>query len=249
MTDQTETPAELVTKIAVKLPDFWTEDPDLWFLHAESAFRNAQITKSRTKFDHIVQKLPQKIMISVRSLIMGFGASSATPFEDLKNKLVSSYTLSLWQRVSKLIHHPGLGDRRPTALMDAMLALLPEDEVPGSLFLGLFLERLPVEMRDHLVAKEFKNPSEMALYADNLWDARRALPTDHLLAAAATSSPPPSRGRAQDNRSPSPNRRSQTPGPSNSECYFHKRFGSAANNCRPPCSFQGNSRADGRRRN
>ena len=33
-----------------------------------------------------------------------------------------------------------------------MLALLLEDEAPGSLFLGLFLERLPVEMRDHLVA-------------------------------------------------------------------------------------------------
>ena len=35
--------------------------------------------------------------------------------------------------------------------MDIMLALLPEDKVPGS----LFLERLPVEMRDHLVAKDF----------------------------------------------------------------------------------------------
>ena len=101
-----------------------------------------------TKFDHIVQKLPQKIMVSVRSLIMGSAASSETPYEDLKAKLVSSYTLSRWQKVSKLIHHPGLGDRGPTALMDAMLALLPEDEKPGCLFQGLFLERLPFEMRD-----------------------------------------------------------------------------------------------------
>ena len=69
--------------------------------------------------------------------------SSSTPYEDLKAKLVSSYTLTRWQRINKLIHHPALGDRRPTALMDAMLALLPDDEVPGSLFLGLFLERLP----------------------------------------------------------------------------------------------------------
>ena len=96
--------------------------------------------------------------------------------------------------------------------MDAMLALLPEDEKPSCLFQGLFLERLPVEMRDHLVSREFKNPNEMALYADSLWDARKAIPTDHLLAAASTSSPSPSRGRAQDQRSPSPNRRSQTPG-------------------------------------
>ena len=71
-----------------------TEDPNLWFLHAEAAFRNAQITQSKTKFDHIVQKLPQKIMVSVRSLIMGSAASSKTPYEDLKAKLVI-YSITL----------------------------------------------------------------------------------------------------------------------------------------------------------
>ena len=47
MTDQNpvQVPTEYVNKIAVKLPDFWTEDPDLWFMHAESAFRNSQITQ------------------------------------------------------------------------------------------------------------------------------------------------------------------------------------------------------------
>ena len=97
--------------------------------------------------------------------------------------------------MTQVIHHPALGDRRPTAMMDYMLALLPEDEVPGSLFLGLFLERLPVEMRDHLVAQDFKNPSELALHADKLWDARRVQPVDSLLAAAfSPTSPSRSRG-------------------------------------------------------
>jgi len=131
--------------------------------------------------------------------------------------------------------------------MDAMLALLPDDEVTGSLFLGLFLERLPEEMRDHLVASEFKNPSEMALHADKLWDARRTQSSDPLLAAAATS---PSRARTRERGSTSPSRRAQTPGPATpGECYFHKRFGSTANNCRPPCNFPGNARADGKRKN
>ena len=188
MRDQKEIPTQYIGKVTVNLTDFWTEDPDLWFLHAEAAFRNAQITQSKTKFDHIVQKLPQKIMVSVRGLILGSAASSATPYEDIKAKLASSYTLSNWQKVSKLIHCL-------TALMDAMLALLPKDKTPGCMFLGLFLERLLVEMRDHLVSREFKNPSEMALIADSLWDARKALPTDHLLAAASTSSSSPARGR------------------------------------------------------
>ena len=76
--------------------------------------------------------------------------------------------------------------------MDAM-TFFPEDETTGSMFLGLFLERLPVEMREHIVSREFKNPSEMELYANSLWDARKAVPTDHLLAAASTSSSSPKR--------------------------------------------------------
>ena len=59
MTEESATPAaQYVTKVAVKLPDFWSDNPDLWFIHAKSVFRNAQITQSRTKFDHVVQKLP-----------------------------------------------------------------------------------------------------------------------------------------------------------------------------------------------
>ena len=104
MTDRKETPTEFVTKVSVKLPDFWTEDPDLWFLHTEAAFRNAQITQSKTKFDHIVQKLPQKIMVSVHSLIMGSAASSETPYKDLKAKLVSSSQACLYQAGKRFLN-------------------------------------------------------------------------------------------------------------------------------------------------
>ena len=94
--------AHYVTKVAIKLSDFWFDDPDLWFIHAESAFRNAQITQSRTKFDHVVQKLPQNIMVSVRGLILSSSATSSTSYKDLKAKLVASYTLSRCRGCPKL---------------------------------------------------------------------------------------------------------------------------------------------------
>ena len=270
MSEEESTPNSLppplpafVGRVAVKLLDFWTADPDLWFLHAESAFNNARVTVSRTKFDLIVQKLPQDIMVSVRGLVRNSATVSTTPYEDLKAKLVSSYQLTRWQRVAKVIHHPGLGDRRPTALMDAMLALLPDDEEPGSIFLGLFLERLPVEMRDHLVARVFKTPGEMASHADLLWDARRAQPTaaGPLLAAAVAPGSPRSRDRGRDRRDsssaragrPRPSSTSSSSSSSSSTaqdfCYYHKNFGSAATNCRPPCSFSGNGHAGGSKKN
>ena len=48
------TSKQYVTKVAIKLQDFGTKDDDLWFLHAEAAFRNAQVTQSWTKFDHVI---------------------------------------------------------------------------------------------------------------------------------------------------------------------------------------------------
>ena len=88
--------AQYITKVAIKLPDFWSDNPDLWFIHAKSAVRNAQITQSRTKFDRVVQELQKNIMVLVRGLILSSSSTSSTPYEDLKAKLVASYTLSRW---------------------------------------------------------------------------------------------------------------------------------------------------------
>jgi hypothetical protein len=42
-----------------------------------------------------------------------------------------------------LLDHPDLGDRRPTQMMAEMLSLRYETTLPDSLFLALFLRRLP----------------------------------------------------------------------------------------------------------
>ena len=103
-------------------------------------------------------------------------------------------------------------------MMDTIVALLPEDEVPGSLVLGLFQSKLPIKMRDHQVSKEFKNPDEMVLHGDKIWDAWRAQPLNPLLDTATTTHSSPSRGRVWDRGSCN-----QTLCPlSSRECYFHK---------------------------
>jgi hypothetical protein len=80
-----------VNAVGVKLPEFWTSDPVMWFRQAEACFRRSK--------------------------------------------------------------HPDLGDRRPSMMMNEMLALLPAGaRTDDTLFLALFLLRLPVSMRDHLAA-------------------------------------------------------------------------------------------------
>ena len=61
---------------------------------------------------------------------------------------------------------PPLGDRRPSHLMNEMLALLPTGEnKDGAIFLGIYLRKLPSTMRDHLAAANHNTAAAMAAHA------------------------------------------------------------------------------------
>ena len=127
-------------------------------------------------------------------------------------------------------------------MMDSMLSLLPQDEPAGSLFLGLYMRRLPQDMRDHLATRQFDSPHQMAETADLLWDARShgaasaPLMSSELVAAAYPRrvASPNSRRR----RSPSPRPRDASP---SSLCFYHRKYGPAARNCQPPCTWGSDS--------
>jgi hypothetical protein len=82
------------------------------------------------------------------------------------------YTKSRWERAFELIKLPRLGDMKPSELMRQMLTLLPEDNTPKTTFMAMFLLRLPTNMRDHIVAKDFDDPCKMAEYAKLLHAGR-----------------------------------------------------------------------------
>jgi hypothetical protein len=94
------------------------------------------------------------------------------PYEQLEAKLTASYQRSPWQLAFDLLDMPDLGDRRPSVLMDTMLASLPDDCQPNRLFMALFLCRLPPDICDQLVAQDLKEPAAMAAVANRIYDAR-----------------------------------------------------------------------------
>lgn len=242
--------ATVINSVSLKLPPFWSDSPKVWFIQAEAQFalRSPPITKQITKFYHVLEKLPQNVARDVLDICEN--PDPATAYTDLKKRLLASFTPTRWQEADTLLDHPGLGDRRPTALMASMLAHLPAgDSSSSTLFLALFLRRLPSDIRSHLVTTDFKTPREMAEYADKLWDARST--EDTLLATAINKVSVTD--RADRSPSPSPRHRRQTPARPNPAprtlCYYHSRFGQDAQKCENPCSFQGNARAGGRRRN
>ena len=55
--------------------------------------------------------------------------------------------------------------------MNQLLSLLPEGDHPETMFLLLFLNRLPPNISSQLTACTFHHPQDMAAYADQIWDS------------------------------------------------------------------------------
>jgi hypothetical protein len=202
------------------------------------------------KYDFVLIKLPPAVVQAVRDLIQSVDDTTPDAYEQLKGRLVGSFGQSMWQQANAIIDHPGVGDTRPSALMNSMLSLLPEGERPGILFLAHFLRRLPAEIRNHLAGAKFDSPRDMAAHADVLWDAwGGAAMMAHVDYSSSRGRSPQRRDRGQSPAKKSPGRGSrsgqgqQTPGRKEKLCFYHKRFGARAYACRAPCTWAGNEKA------
>ena len=207
----------------VDLPAFWEADPVLWFRQCESAFRRAGTVSSGVKFDHVVGQLTNTVSLSCRSLLLSINFEDKDAYERLKDHLCRNYSKSKWQQGYSLLDHPGLGDRRPSQLLQDMRALLPEKEAEGVIFQCLFLKRLPTTMSDAVMAAGLENIEDMAAMADRLHDkpaaagvaAVSAQPSccSHVSAIDSKQRKFNRSGRSPNRSGRSPDRRAATPGP------------------------------------
>ena len=235
----------------VRLPDFWKERPKIYFQHIEARFRRAAVTSSYDKYDYLIPSLPTDIMDEIQDVLEEVAAGVDDPYERTKDRLMLLYAPSRWAMCSQILHHPHLGDARPSTLMSRMLALLPKGEPPGLLFQSAWLERLPANVRHMVSTQDFADVRAMAAYADRVWEARSNEPT---VAALSLRPQPP--------RSPSPMQISRPSSPASTAsthqwpacnrsllCFYHRKWGAAARYCRDPCSWTGrrpgNARAAG----
>ena len=65
----------------------------------------------------------------------------------------------------------GLGDRKPSSLMDSMLALCPAGQETSPLLLNEFLRRMPAVVRGHLHTFSHEDPRAIAQHADLVWSS------------------------------------------------------------------------------
>ena len=142
-------------------------------------------------------------------------------------RLLATFDLSQQERAARLLNMLGLGDRKPSALMGNMLALLG-NHASCFLFTYLFLQHLPEDVRTILAGESINDPRTLAQRVDTLWLTRSREP---MIARIHARQPPPKQS----------NYRQKTSGLNQvGLCFYHRRFGDKAHRCVSPCNYAEN---------
>ena len=209
-----------VDAVSLKLSTFWTSTPTTWFAQAEAQFIVRNITNDDTKYYYVVAALDSSTANRAKSLLVA--PPTNNKYDAIKKFLTSAYELSNYERATALYNLAGLGDSKPSELMDTMLGLMGDNK-PCILFHHLFLQQLPTYVRSQLAHRDFTDLRELSLEADNIYLAGKAT-GQHVQEVNAASSATRQR----------PNRSSSTSS-AESLCYYHRIFGTRARKCCEPC--------------
>jgi len=241
--------------VNVHMASYYTENPAAWFSQIDSAFINARITSSASKFHLANSKLPPAIFDSIADLV-ATAATAADPYGALKTRLCDSFGLSPAQKIAALLDHPGPGDQKPSVLLDKIWALKPA--TMEELLYGIFFRRMPAYIRDVVHARNFETRQELAAICNKIWEERGGAAA--AMAAAVHPRQPssdrsgrrpqsPARGTQQGGsnrrqqgggdrgrrRSPTPAAHRKTWPDAAGNCYYHGTYGANARHCRSPC--------------
>lgn len=237
-----------VSAVSLKLPEFWTKSPDVWFARVEAQFGTKGITQDQTQYDYVVSALDLDTAEEVQSILIHPPATEK--YSSLKRALIKTFGKSQAQKDNELLNINGLGDKRPTALLRKINAL---NDDPQTLKRALFLSNLPEDVRSILAGHSIADIEALAEAADRIWETRtpnvhhvEAFPSfDHNVQSGSSSEQFPintpvdavytGRKHPQLPRQDRPN--SSTFTSASSVCYYHSRFGPDARRCKPGCKF------------
>ena len=226
--------AAAVNATAVKLPLFWSGNPEVWFKQVESVFttRNPKVTVQQTKFDYVIQALDNNTADRVQNIIL---APPEEPYDKLKAALIGAFSKTQAEKDQELLHLNGLGDKKPSELLQHMQNLNVD---PATLFKALFLAQLPSEVRRILASSEKTDIGDLAREADRITEVSKLTNESQVNATGEYRKPFRRHPVGEQSKDQKVNTRSdQTwtllPG----MCKYHSRFGKLARNCLQPCKF------------
>lgn len=260
MPDDTGTSGEVPThihRVALKIPPFWADEPDLWFAQLEGQFTLGQITQDSTKYAYVLSHIETKHAKEIKDLITK--PPLTDKYECIKKALISRLSLTQEQQIRQLLEHEEIGDRRPAQFLRHLQALA-SNTIPEQLLRTLWMGRLPSQLQAILATRGSDSLEAVAELADRVYEVTQK--------SVAVASIQPSTSKQAENSSleqqvqaltkqvanlnkklaqerKTRQRRDRSQSRSKSQdkseegvCFYHRRFKEKAQKCTQPCSFK-----------
>lgn len=257
------TPVELsdtaISRVAVKAPPFWDSDAELWFHMLESQFFISGIKDELTKFHIVIASLDAKILSCCRDLVHSVPNEKA--YSVLKSRILEYFAKSEQSKLNLLLHDLTLGDKKPSQLLNEMLAL-SGSSFAEEVLKNLWFQRLPNNMQQILSACK-DSLKDLAVIADKVneisgcstvlasvnteisasnIETLRAEISSLKLEVQRLSRTRDRNTRSYRSKSRSGNRSLSRDGrlKYGRLCWYHKTFAKKAQKCVSPCQWQEN---------
>jgi hypothetical protein len=240
----------------VVLPPFKPARPAAWFAMCANVFRMRGVTNQGDMFTLCYNVLGDEQQAQVDDIAEQI-PQPPDAFFRMRDRLVASHSLDAFQRLEMLLALPALGGQRPSALLAQMRQLCPPGEENGLIFRGLFIQRLPQQIRLQLAEDRHSPVQALAARADTLmahhsYNAVAAVEmhsveeAEEVVAAVRDPKKPARKQQQQQGR-----RKAAAPGSKAGGgglkkeawlCRRHHQYGSRAYECEDPdsCGWSGN---------
>ena len=227
----TKSDAMEVMAVALKLPLFYEDKPEMWFFYAESQFRLRHIKEDQTQFDHIWQSLTPAQALRVESCIAN--PLKTGQVKNLKEKLLTIYGRTQYEKDNELLNHGPLGDMTVLEFVGKMESL---NKDPATFMKAFLLNKLPADVRGTISNTEFSSLTDLAVAADKVIKAQKKTAIVSQVedrseqegeveaVAPRTKSTFSSKGRGGQAKAPGKPKSKGT-------CFYHEKHGPAAFKC------------------
>ncbi|XP_071454111.1 uncharacterized protein [Hetaerina americana] len=154
-----------VNHVAMWVPPFCPEKPQLWFAQLEGIFCLAGITEDTDKFWVVVANLNTRYAQEVEDIIVN--PPLTDKYKRLREELVRRVSLSEEQRIKQLLGNEDMGDHRPSQFLRHLCSLAGGAD-PDDLLRTIWLSRLPRPVHAILVTQASTSLTDLAALADKV---------------------------------------------------------------------------------
>ncbi|XP_041981635.1 uncharacterized protein LOC121735034 [Aricia agestis] len=264
------------SKLNIKVPQFSSDDPELWFALLESQFNIYNVTDDSAKFSCVTNNLDILHAKAVKDIIIN--PPAVNKYEKIKSELVRRLSASRELKVKQLLTHEVLGDRKPSEFLRHLLDLAGP-KPPEEFIRSIWTNRLPSNVQSILASQPSHSLEQLADLADKIQEITlpgNVASTSSVPAVSASSSASSeiaelkkmvqnltlkleehsrtancrayqSRPKHRRNPDQRPRSRSNSSYRRRPLCWYHAKFNDRAKYCIQPCDFGSAGNAKGSR--